>query len=71
LKRPRTVCSLPPTRQVLRNTPAADPPWPVRRLLRGRKIEYIETRRRCALRPLSALRPLRALALLFRFFARR
>jgi hypothetical protein len=57
---------------VLRNTPAADPPWPVRRLLRGRKIEYIETRRRCALRPLSgALRPLRALALLFRFFARR
>jgi hypothetical protein len=36
-----------PPRQVLRNTPAADPPWPVRRLLRGRKIEYIETRRRC------------------------
>jgi hypothetical protein len=32
--------------QVLRNTPSVDPPWPVRRLLRGRKIEYIETRRR-------------------------
>ena len=38
----------------MRNTPAADPPWPVRRLLRGRKIEYLETRRRCARR--SSLR---------------
>ena len=36
---------------MLRNTPAVDPPWPVRRLLRGRKIEYIETRRRRGFAP--------------------
>jgi hypothetical protein len=33
-------------RQVVRNAPAASPPWAVRRLLRGRKIEYFETKRR-------------------------
>jgi hypothetical protein len=37
---------VPPHEQVARNTPAAEPPWAVRRLLRGRRIEYIETKRR-------------------------
>jgi len=32
--------------QTALNTPPTDPPWPVRRLLGGRRIQYVETRRR-------------------------